>query len=256
MSAKSIIPAALLALVLACGGGGSDDFDDQGDNDSNDDQSEADAMTLAAADAMDWGSSMVYVTTDPFEDPAEMSFTPEGCARAQSDGAELTYELTECVGPVGHVIDGALRMTFSEKDGATRFDLASDDLRIDGRNVEFSLDGVYRATASGESVLYTSAQRLAGSPDALRASFETELGWTDGSDCLTRNATGQLAVGDLAWVAEVDGYERCADECPGAGTLTVRDANGASVLTFDGSSSATLHRQDGNAASVALDCGR
>jgi hypothetical protein len=252
MCTKSIIPCALLACVLACVEGASDGTED---HDHDDDVSETDDMTLAAADAVDWGSSIVDLVIHSSGQPAG-AFLPEGCARAQRDGAELGYQLSGCIGPIGHVIDGAIRATFTEHEDEIGFDLASDDLSIDGREVEFILDGVYRAGASDGSVLYTSGQRLAGAPDALRASFEAQLGWTSGGACLTRTAIGQLAAGDLTWAAAVDGYERCAGACPSAGTLTVSDPSGASVLTFDGSSAATLHRQDGNLESVALDCGR
>jgi hypothetical protein len=260
MNTNSIMRAAPLALVLllACS-------DDGGDDDVDVVYySDADELTVETADAMDWGSSMAYVPTDPFEDPdqaallaadnAAMYFTPEGCASAEQSDAELSYELNDCLGPSGHLIEGAIRVTFSDQDDGIGFALASDELQIDGRSVELTIDGVYRAGGSGKSVLYTSEQRLDAQPDELRGSFETELTWTPGSTCLTRDATGQLGRGDLTWAAEVDGYERCAGECPTSGTVMVSDGDGAAVLTFDGSNTATLARQDGNVDSVELDC--
>ena len=283
---RPILYVALLMLAAACNDGPDDVIHVVDDFDQVDD------MTIATADAVDWQSGIVFAITDPFEDPffyddpfddgalylsvsadaplgdpdraaqiaadaENMYFAPADCGTVERSGPELLYALSACTGPLGrHQIDSALHVTFSDANGDIGVDLDSNRLRIDNRDVQLTGHGSYRASGGAKTVRYNSVQQVMAGAFQVRGSFESLITWTAGSDCVNRNAIGQIDAGGLSWDVNVDDYERCAARCPSSGAVTLRNGGGTWLLTFDGSRKARLERPGGDSDDVDLDCER
>jgi hypothetical protein len=265
-----------ISLVAACGD--DDDFED----DYYDDLDDAAYSTVYYDD---WSTSMVYGVTDPFEDPyyyddaffltvsneapvgdpdavavivadnVDQYFVPADCANIMRDGSELTYTLSNCTGPFGRrTIDGGLRVSFSDDDGQIAFEIASEDLRIDGESAELDLSGAYSAEGTVKTVQYTSSWSLPARGRDASGESDNTLTWTSGSNCITRNGTGELMTSQRSFEISVQGYARCAAACPSAGAVTMISEEQTSTLTFDGTAQANLRRSDGTSAQIPLDC--
>lgn len=270
-----------LAFLIGCEGAG-----DDADHDYYYDDYLGDAVVTATY-GEDWASSAVFAVTDPLEEPylivdspaarlltvsdrapAEdpeaaavrvaddipRYLTPSDCASVDRNGSELNLVLSGCRALFSaSTINGELRASFAD-DGQTRFTVSSQHLRIDGAEAELSMDGAYRAMQGTKTARFSSRRASRRGERSYSGEFESALTWTAGSNCVRRDATGHTTTARRTFAVTIEGYTRCARECPTAGVITMSDDIARITLTFDGGAAARLERDNGEVAGVDLDC--
>jgi hypothetical protein len=92
--------------------------------------------------------------------------------------------------------------------------------------------------------------------DGVRRAALNTLTRGSGSNCVTRNVSGQVIGQERELDVEVRGYLRCGSACPLAGVVVLRDGGNRVSVTFDGRDQARLERSGGSVELAELDCQR
>lgn len=184
---------------------------------------------------------------------ATTRFTPAGCASAAASGATVEMDFADCRGPLAlGSISGHLTVALSESNGQVTLTSTSRDLTVN--DSPFVIDSVATITSAGtqRSLSVVSRSRSTQRVDSRDAQFTVT--WTQGSGCVDVNGQSSTARGDRTATSTLQGYRRCANECPTAGTLTVVSEGRQYTATFDGSNSLHVTLPDGDTTTVPLGC--
>jgi hypothetical protein len=281
-------------IVLACGVVSCGDDDDDDDAAAIDESYALDGVdaanwdaagVYAATDSLDdpfFEQRTAAAKKSPTHDPEEAAaaavlaadryFSPKSCVDAQARGGEVKYDLSSCDGPLGiHKASGTITVKFSrpsdEDDGglsdldagtegdALAFDVGSQDLKIDGVPAELDASGIYSRTATGDKhvLLHSKGHHTRNGNDVER-DVVSNAHWKEGSQCVDVDADGTLTTLGRTFTIEIDGYQRCAGDCPKAGTVRVVGARTV-TLTLDGTDQPDFMSSNGTNGNVDLDCG-
>ncbi len=187
-------------------------------------------------------------------DVANTQLLPAGCANAVATGVTVEMTLSDCDGPYGFSrVNGMITTALSESDGALVITSSSQDLEVGG--APFIIDSVATATMMGtqREVTVVSRSRNPDIVDSRDAEFT--MTWTQGSGCFTLDGEATTTLGGRNTISVLDGYTRCAGECPEAGSITVSSDEGDSFAAdFDGSPDFLVRLPDGETRSYTLLC--
>ncbi|MFY0567220.1 hypothetical protein ACN28E_25755 [Archangium lansingense] len=184
---------------------------------------------------------------------ADTYFTPAGCAGAVATGSTVNYNFNNCAGAFGlNSVSGAMRLELSESNGQLNLNATSTDLTAGGRPYILEVNAV--ATRSGTQRVVTMTSR-SRSPDVTDSRNEQiTMTWEQGSGCVTMNGQGGSTRGDVTTTATVTGFQRCQNQCPSAGKVTVESTKGTFTTEFNGTSTVDVSAPDGETKRYQLDC--
>ncbi|KFA88680.1 hypothetical protein [Archangium violaceum] len=186
-------------------------------------------------------------------DRANTYYTPAGCAGAVASGSTVTYNFNNCSGAFGlNSVSGTVRLELSETNGQLVLKASSTDLTAGGRPYILDLDAV--ATRSGTQRVVTMTSRSRSPDTADSRNEQITMNWEQGSGCVTMNGQGGSTRDDLTTTATVSNFQRCENQCPSAGKVTVESKDGAFTTEFNGSSTATVTGPDGDTKRYELNC--
>jgi hypothetical protein len=269
---KVILCVVLSVTAYAC----------DGDNDADDAYDYYYDVPVSYAYWDDWSTSTMYGFSDPYVDPyygtfltvsretpddpeeaAEIvainidEYFPDGCATVDRAGSELSVTLAACSMPFSdQTLDGSFRVSFGRvNDDSIEFEVAATGLMVDGQHASLTANAVYTAEGDQKTVQYTSESSFTRDSRRLEGTFDSTLTWNAGSQCVTRNATGDITTDDeQRFAVQVEDYTRCAGECPASGVVTMSGPEDMASLTFSGESTARLVRRSGQVQTVQLEC--
>jgi hypothetical protein len=184
---------------------------------------------------------------------ADAYYTPAGCAQATASGATVNYTFNNCDGAFGlKSVSGGVKLTLSDSNGQLAFTGTSTDLTAGG--VPFILDVNGVATRSGTQRVVTMTSHSRSPDQASTRDEQMTVTWEQGSGCVTMNGQGGSTKGDLTTTATVANYQRCQNQCPTAGKVTVENKDGAFTTEFNGTSTAKVTAPDGSTKNYDLKC--
>ncbi len=187
-------------------------------------------------------------------------YRPPRCVQATAAGTALTYDFTDCTGPVGMThVSGTLTVTYGvTAAGGLTVHAASTGLRVDGGTFDLDSDAGYTATATGYSLVVQSRSGGVG-PRGVHISRAGEYtaAWEPGGQCLTLDGAWVTRVGARTSATRVVALRRCGGHCPQPGG-TVTYANGAAgeavTITFPGGVNALWSTSTRREGTLALTC--
>jgi hypothetical protein len=101
-------------------------------------------------------------------------------------------------------------------------------------------------------VTITSHSRASDVTDSRDAQFT--INWEQGSGCVTLNGQSSSTRDDLTTTSTVTNYQRCANQCPSAGKVTVDSKSGVFTTEFNGTSTVSVTAPDGSTKNYQLQC--
>lgn len=184
---------------------------------------------------------------------ADAYYTPAGCAHATASGSTVNYTFTNCDGAFGlKSVSGGVTLVLSDSNGQLAFTGTSTNLTAGGSSYILDLNGV--ATRSGTQRVVTMASRSHSPDQASTRDEQMTITWEQGSGCVTINGQGGSTKGDLTSTATVTNYQRCQNQCPTAGKVTVETKDGAFTTEFNGTSTAVVTDANGKKKNYDLKC--
>jgi hypothetical protein len=184
---------------------------------------------------------------------ADTYFTPAGCAGATASGSTVNYNFNNCTAGFGVTsVSGQVRLELAENNGQLVLTATSTNLTIGGH--PFILDLTATATRSGNerTVTILSHSRAPEQTDTREA--QITMNWVQGSGCVTLNGQSTSRRDDQSTTSTVSGLQRCTNQCPSAGTVTVVTNSGTFSTVFDGSSSIEVTDPNGDTKTYELQC--
>jgi hypothetical protein len=185
---------------------------------------------------------------------ADTYFTPAGCAGATASGATVNYNFNNCEGAFGlKSVSGAVTLQLSDSNGQLAFTATSTNLTAGGSPFILDLSGT--ATRAGTQRVVTTRSH-SRDPDKVDSRDEQmTITWEQGSGCVTINGQGGSTRGDLVTTSTITNYQRCENQCPTAGKVTVENnKNGAFTAEFNGTSMVKVTAPNGNTKDYDLKC--
>ncbi len=223
-----------------------------------------DAADQVAAD--DGGD---FLTVGPPPDPTEPEliaaraagsvdryFSPPGCASATAAGAEVTYVLEGCSGPLGlRDLSGELEVGYAVSARELTVSVRSNELTASGRDVVFDLEMTRSALGESERRLFvTSNSSVVGERSIVHRDVTYEIRYVPGSGCVEVTGSGNLDVDGSELAYTLDTFKRCSGLCPESGLLTLENADDMTSLRFDGSNQPDYATSDQRSGQLQLEC--
>ncbi len=152
-------------------------------------------------------------------------FTPAGCIKAIQSGALVTYEFTNCTGPLGLVgVNGKMEATYSVTAGGVQISVKSVGLKIGKTYVTQTGGATVTFSGTTRTLKWTGAfkgKTNRGNLDLTHSSDYT-LDYDTATSCMKVNGTGQTTLGTRKMTSTTKDYERCGNvwKCPKSGTIT------------------------------------
>jgi hypothetical protein len=183
-------------------------------------------------------------------------FSPAGCATVTLLGAEVTYSLERCTGPLGlRDLTGQIRVRYEARGDELSMSVDSSDLTTAGRAVTLDLEVTRSALGESDRRLrITSNTSVAGERSILYRELDLEVRYVPNSGCVEVTGRGDVDVDERAFTYTLDGYSRCSGQCPASGILTLEDASDSASLRFDGSNRPDYATSDRRSGELLLEC--
>ncbi|PTL79480.1 hypothetical protein [Vitiosangium sp. GDMCC 1.1324] len=184
---------------------------------------------------------------------ADAYYTPAGCAVATASGPTVNYTFNNCEGAFGLTsVSGAVKLELSESNGQLVLTGTSTDLTAGGH--PFVLDLKATATRSGtqRAVTMTSHSHATDQVDSRDA--QITMTWEQGSGCVTMNGQSGSTRGDKTVTSTITNYQRCQNQCPSAGKVTVDGKDGAFTTEFNGTSTVKVTGPNGDTKTYDFQC--
>jgi hypothetical protein len=186
-------------------------------------------------------------------DRANTYYTPAGCAMATASGPSVSYTFNNCDGAFGmKSVSGAAKLDLSESNGQLGFTASSTDLTVDGHPYLLDLNGTATRAGTQRSVTMTSHSRATDQVDSRDANIT--MTWEQGSGCVTLNGQGGSTRGDKTTTSTITNYQRCMNQCPTAGKVTVEAKGDVFTTEFNGTSTAVVKAPNGDTKNYDLKC--
>jgi hypothetical protein len=191
------------------------------------------------------------------------SLIPAGCMTETDDAAhsQNTYVYDDCTGPWGLVhLTGTLVVKYALSGGALTLDFSASNFKINAATLA-TWTATASITASGSQytmVWQASLSGTTGSGRDFNRTNDKTITWTTGTtpECVSISGTSQGTVTGHDLKTTVTDYERCAAECPQAGSeIAIQNLdNGKEVdVKYNGGPSATVTETvNGKTASIDL----
>ncbi|MFP2895390.1 hypothetical protein [Corallococcus sp. 4LFB] len=185
---------------------------------------------------------------------ASSTFTPAGCATATASGATVNYTFNNCGAQVAlQQISGNVQLVLADNQGQLSINATSSNLTINGAPYNLSMQ-ITGSPPNGDQRQVTITSN-SYSPDRFDTrSSQSTVTWVSGSGCFTLDEQSQSTRGDRSSTTNVSGYQRCANQCPSAGTVTSQTSEGTFTTTFDGSNTIQVDSPGDATQSYSLDC--
>ncbi|GMT98551.1 hypothetical protein KH5H1_26700 [Corallococcus caeni] len=185
---------------------------------------------------------------------ASSNFTPAGCATATASGATVNYTFNNCAAPVVlQQISGNVQLVLADNQGQLSMNATSSNLSINGAPFNLSMQ-ITGSPPNGNQRQVTIASN-SFSPDRFDTrSSQSTVTWVAGSGCFTLDSQSTGTRNGLSSSTTVSGYQRCANQCPSAGSVTTQTSSGTFTSSFNGSSTITVTGPNGNTQSYSLGC--
>ncbi|MBN8233219.1 hypothetical protein JYK02_37465 [Corallococcus macrosporus] len=185
---------------------------------------------------------------------ASSSFTPAGCATATATDATVNYTFNDCTAQVTlQQISGNVQVVLADNQGQLSVNATSSNLTINGAPYNLSMQ-VASSPPNGDQRKVTITSN-SYSPDRFDTrSSQSTVTWVSGSGCFTLDEQSKSTRGDRSSNTTVTGYQRCANQCPSAGTVTSTTSEGTFTTTFDGSNTIKVTSPGDDTETYSLDC--
>ncbi|WP_375754475.1 hypothetical protein [Corallococcus exercitus] len=185
---------------------------------------------------------------------ASSTFTPAGCATATASGATVNYTLDNCAAQVAlQQISGDVQVVLADNQGQLSINATSSNLTINGAPYNLSMQ-VASSSPEGDQRKVTITSN-SYSPDRFDSrSSESTITWVSGSGCFTLDGQSRSTRGDRNATTTVSGYQRCANQCPSAGTVTTQTSEGTFSSSFNGSNTLEVTSPGDDTQTYSLDC--
>ncbi len=184
---------------------------------------------------------------------ANTYYLPAGCAQATSSGGTVSYAFNNCSGPGGLVgLNGNVTLTLSSSQSQLSFSATSSGLSINGDPYNLNLQGTGTQAGTQRVLTLTSGSFSPSRLDSRSATATAS--WTKGSGCFTVNGQSQSTRGDKSATATLTDYNRCTNQCPTSGTVTVETSSGVFTANFDGGATTQVSGPNGSAQTYDLRC--
>jgi len=257
MSRTSCIVAALVApLFVAQGCIDYGDLATQG-IDSVDTVASESELLVGGTDAADDSMTAEQVATDAAARAATF-WQPAGCITASARGAEVTYTLSDCTGPYGHVhVTGVVLVTYTRAADGLHFHARGVGVHVNGGSLDLDTDGVYTVSGTEKHVVATTHGSGVGPRGtSFSRDGQYDLRWDPSATCVALDGSWSNHAGAIGWTTTVSGYRRCGATCPVAGGhIVVQSDRNALTVTFDGSAQASwAEERRGRSGTVQLFC--
>jgi hypothetical protein len=170
-------------------------------------------------------------------------YSPASCVNATSSGGTATLVLSKCTsGPLGLPgVSGTLTATFATADNGISVTTSSSNLVIDGHAATFNGTGTSTSTATSRTFTGTSSGTFVGTTgDTYTRNSQINFDWVPGSGCATINGSGSVTGNGQSFTTMLANLQKCRDQCPTAGTLTLNAPDRVITVTFDGTATAQL----------------
>jgi hypothetical protein len=221
-----------------------------------------------------WVTSITFVSTNPF-DPFVATVTPEqaaasvaaaartffqppSCVQATASGNTVTFNLSNCTGPLGSVgISGTITSTYVAQASGYQVTIKSSNLTAN--NSAITLDVVVVFTGNGNArqatiTNNTSARNTNG--DTVAQTQTATLTWNKGETCATLNTTGTLQINSTSMNQAFNNILLCSGRCPTGTVMFSNSQNQTLTLTLNGSTTAAIADNAGHNGTVQLLCGQ
>lgn len=185
---------------------------------------------------------------------ANNTFTPAGCATATATGATVNYTFNNCSAPVAlQQISGNVQVVLADNQGQLSATANSNNLTINGEPFNLSMQ-ITGAPPNGNqrTVTVTSNSFSPNRFDSRKS--QSTITWVTGSGCITLDSQSTSTRGGLSATSNVAGFQRCDQQCPTAGTVTVQSSEGTFTSTFNGSNELKVTAPNGNVKTYPLNC--
>lgn len=180
-------------------------------------------------------------------------FTPAGCASATASGATVNYNFNNCEGAFGlRSVSGAAQLQLSQSNGQLAFTASSTDLTAGGAPFILDLSGTATRSGTQRVVTMTSHSRDPNRVDSRNE--QITMTWEQGSGCVTLNGQGSSNRDDMVTTSTITNYQRCENQCPTAGKVTVDGKDGTFTTEFNGTSTVTVTDPNGDTKNYQLQC--
>lgn len=180
-------------------------------------------------------------------------FTPSGCVVATATGSTVDYTFNACQGAFGlRTVSGAVKLELSQSEDQLGFAATSTNLTVDGNPFILDLSGTATRADNQRSVMLTSRSRAPERTDSREE--KVTITWEQGSGCVTMNGQGSSTRGSATTTTTISNYQRCVDQCPTSGTVSVDGKDGTFSGEFDGSSTFWVTAPDGTMHKYDLNC--
>ncbi|MGE6763394.1 hypothetical protein ACQKGO_35620 [Corallococcus interemptor] len=185
---------------------------------------------------------------------ARDTFTPAGCATATATGATVNYTFDNCSAPVSlQDISGNVQVVLSDNQGQLAANATSNGLTINGEPYNLSLQVAGTPPNGNQRVVTITSNSY--SPNRLDSrTTQSTVKWEAGSGCITVDGQSTSTRGNLSATSTVSNYQRCDQQCPTAGTVTVQTPEGSFTSTFNGSNSLQVTAPNNDTKSYPIDC--
>ncbi|RKH73167.1 hypothetical protein [Corallococcus aberystwythensis] len=185
---------------------------------------------------------------------ASSTFTPAGCATATASGATVNYTFNNCEAQIAlQQISGDVQAVLADNAGQLTINATSSNLTINGAPYNLSLQ-IATSPPDGDQRKVTITSNSYSPERFDTRSSESTVTWVSGSGCFTMDSQSQSTRGDRNSTTTVSGYQRCANQCPSAGTVTSETSEGTFNTTFTGSNVIEVTSPGDETQTYTLDC--
>ncbi|RKH10222.1 hypothetical protein D7X74_27900 [Corallococcus sp. CA047B] len=185
---------------------------------------------------------------------ASSIFTPAGCASATSSGAMVNYALNNCTAKIGlDQLSGNVQLVLSDNQGQLAIAATSTDLSINGAPYNLSMQIAGAPPEAGQRKVTITSTSFSPERFDTRSS-ESTVTWVEGSGCFTLNSQSRSTRNNFSATSTVSGYQRCDNQCPSAGTVTVETSEGTFSSSFDGSNTVKVTTPGDDIKTYPIDC--
>lgn len=185
---------------------------------------------------------------------ASSTFTPAGCATATASAATVNYTFNNCSAQTTlQQLSGNVQLVLADNQGQLGITATSSNLTINGAPYNLSMQIVGAPPNGNERQVTITSNSY--SPDRFDTrSSQSTVKWVTGSGCFTLDSQSTSTRNSLNSTTNVSGYQRCANQCPSAGSVTTQTSQGTFSSSFDGSDTIEVTGPGGDTQSFSLDC--
>ena len=255
---------SLLLAAAACGPAEAEDesLDVEQALDSFDLSQDEASLVVASIARLDPKSADPDLAAAKAAATAGLVFRPADCVTTTRENNTVRYLLSGCIGPFKTAkVEGTLDVVYSVGAKGLHALASARDLRASRTVLDIDSEGLFSLDGDGETrrlVVNASGVGLGPRGHRIERSGAYTVTWNAMEKCATFDGDFETLVDARSFRTAVNGFARCAGECPAAGGAIVHENDTRDVriqITFDGSAQATWVSSRGQGGTIPLFCG-